>query len=366
MRRPCRPDVEPCALGPDGPHALAEVTDPARAAQISVLFAGGIHDARSAAMVAAFAAPLAERGIRTGVLMGTAYLFTREAVESGSIVPAFQETLLTCTETVTLETGAGHASRAAMSPFAAEFAARRRELEAQGVGAEDMREALESLTLGRLRIASKATERQGDDLLTVPEERQRAEGMYMIGQAAQLRDQVTTIDALHQEIGEGSAALLAAAADQPRPVPARPAAPRPADVAIVGLSAMLPGADDVADYWENLLDGVDAITEIPRHRWDWRLYFDADPTVPDKIYSKWGGFLPDMPFDPMRYGLPPRSIPAIDPLQLMTLELARRCLADAGYDGPDAPRARACAPPSSSAPRAGQGTWARNMPSGPR
>jgi acyl transferase domain-containing protein/NADP-dependent 3-hydroxy acid dehydrogenase YdfG len=316
---------------------LSEVTDPARAAQISVLFAGGIHDARSAAMVAAFAAPLAERGIRVGVLMGTAYLFTKEAVESGSIVPAFQETLLTCTETVTLETGAGHASRAAMSPFAAEFAARRRELEAQGVGAEDMREALESLTLGRLRIASKATERQGDDLLTVPEERQRAEGMYMIGQAAQLRDQVTTIDALHAEIGEGSAALLAAAADQPRPVPARPATPRPADVAIVGLSAMLPGADDVADYWENLLDGVDAITEIPRHRWDWRLYFDADPTVPDKIYSKWGGFLPDMPFDPMRYGLPPRSIPAIDPLQLMTLELARRCLADAGYDGPDAP-----------------------------
>lgn len=316
---------------------LAEVTDPARAAQISVLFAGGIHDARSAAMVAAFAAPLAERGIRTGVLMGTAYLFTKEAVESGSIVPAFQETLLTCTETVTLETGAGHASRAAMSPFAAEFAARRRELEAQGVGAEDMREALESLTLGRLRIASKATERQGDDLLTVPEERQLAEGMYMIGQAAQLRDEVTTIDALHREIGEGSAALLAAAADTPRPVPARPAAPRPADVAIVGLSAMLPGADDVADYWENLLDGVDAITEIPRHRWDWRLYFDADPTVPDKIYSRWGGFLPDMPFDPMRYGLPPRSLPAIDPLQLMTLELARRCLADAGYDGPDAP-----------------------------
>jgi acyl transferase domain-containing protein/NADP-dependent 3-hydroxy acid dehydrogenase YdfG len=316
---------------------LSEVADPARAAQISVLFAGGIHDARSAAMVAAFAAPLAERGIRTGVLMGTAYLFTQEAVDSGSIVPAFQETLLTCTETVTLETGAGHASRAAMSPFAAEFAARRRELEAQGVGAEDMREALESLTLGRLRIASKATERQGDDLLTVPEERQLAEGMYMIGQAAQLRDQVTTIDALHREIAEGSAAILAAAAETPRPVPARPAAPRPADVAIVGLSAMLPGADDVANYWENLLDGVDAITEIPRHRWDWRLYFDADPTVPDKIYSKWGGFLPDMPFDPMRYGLPPRSLPAIDPLQLMTLELARRCLADAGYDGPDAP-----------------------------
>ena len=45
---------------------------------MDVLFAGGVHDARSAAMVAAMAAPLAERGARLGVLMGTAYLFTDE------------------------------------------------------------------------------------------------------------------------------------------------------------------------------------------------------------------------------------------------------------------------------------------------
>ncbi|KKK96609.1 hypothetical protein LCGC14_2661050, partial [marine sediment metagenome] len=44
-------------------------------------------------------------------------------------------------------------------------------------------------------------------------------------------------------------------------------------------------------------------------------------------------FLQDMPFDPMRYGLPPRSIKALDPLQLMTLDLARRCLDDAGMGG---------------------------------
>src|SRR5262249_37561743 len=48
--------------------------------ELSVVFAGGIHDARSAAMVAALAAPLAARGARIGVLMGTAYLFTEEAV----------------------------------------------------------------------------------------------------------------------------------------------------------------------------------------------------------------------------------------------------------------------------------------------
>ena len=315
-------------------HTLLEaVTDPEQAAQISVLFAGGIHDARSAAMVAALAAPLAARGIKVGVLMGTAYLFTAEAVASGGIMPTFQKILLDCAETVTLETGPGHASRAAMSPFAEEFASRRRRLEAEGVGGEDLRAALEELTLGRLRIASKATERRGEVLKPVPVARQKREGMYMIGQAVVLRDSVTTVAELHREIGEGAAALLTAHAAAPAVSPARPATPAPADIAIVGLSALLPGSANADEYWENLLDGVNAITEIPRHRWDWRLYFDADPAAPDKIYSRWGGFLDDLPFDPMRYGIPPRSVPAIDPLQLMTLEVAHRCLADAGYDG---------------------------------
>src|SRR5690606_14080764 len=47
---------------------------------LHLLFAGGIHDARSAAAVAAVGAPLVERGAHLGVLMGTAYLFTKEAV----------------------------------------------------------------------------------------------------------------------------------------------------------------------------------------------------------------------------------------------------------------------------------------------
>ncbi|MHA7875447.1 SDR family NAD(P)-dependent oxidoreductase [Roseivivax sp.] len=314
---------------------LEEVPDKKTAAEISVLFAGGIHDAASAAIVGAFAAPLAARGVKVGVLIGTAYLFTEEAVRDGAIAETFQDTLLACSETVTLETGAGHASRAALTPFAEEFAAKRRALEAAGTGAEDMREELESLTLGRLRIASKATERQGDALREVPVDRQQAEGMYMIGQVAQLRHGLTDIRSLHRGICEEGAARLreiAGTATEDRG-PARPKTPEPADIAIVGMSALLPGARDLREYWENLLDGRAAISEIPAHRWDWRIYFDPDPSVPDKIYSRWGGFIEDMPFDPMAYGIPPRAVKSLDPLQLMTLEVARRCLDDAGLTG---------------------------------
>src|SRR6185295_10767826 len=89
----------------------------------------------------------------------------------------------------------------------------------------------------------------------------------------------------------------------------------PVDVAIAGMGVALPKANSTEEYWANILVNGAAITEIPSHRWDWRLYFDADRNAKDKIYSRWGGFLDDMPFDPTRYGMPPKSIESVDPMQ---------------------------------------------------
>jgi acyl transferase domain-containing protein len=77
---------------------------------------------------------------------------------------------------------------------------------------------------------------------------------------------------------------------------------------------------------------------VPPDRWDWRLYYDADPKAPDKIISKWGGFLPDIAFDPLRYGMPPASLRSIEPAQLLALEVVRTALADAGYADRPFPR----------------------------
>ena len=51
-------------------------------------------------MVAALSAGLAEKGVKVGVLLGTAYLFTKEAVEAGAITARFQQEALACGETV--------------------------------------------------------------------------------------------------------------------------------------------------------------------------------------------------------------------------------------------------------------------------
>jgi acyl transferase domain-containing protein/NAD(P)H-dependent flavin oxidoreductase YrpB (nitropropane dioxygenase family)/NAD(P)-dependent dehydrogenase (short-subunit alcohol dehydrogenase family) len=327
---------------------LLEEVPAAEASSYHVLFAGGIHDARSASVVAGLAAPLAERGVRVGVLLGTAYLFTREAVASGAIVPRFQEEALRCRHTVLVESGPGHAIRCVQNPYTEEFERAKQSLFWEQKSAEEVRQALEELNIGRLRLASKGVKRnplhgqdpQAPRLVDVDAEEQRAQGMYMIGQLAALRDGVTTIADLHHEIAiEGSRRLEAMARAEPVETGATQA-PRPSQIAIIGISCILPKAPNLRAYWDNILAKVYAITEVPKERWDWELYFDADPKAKDKIYSKWGGFIDEVPFDPLEFGIPPTALPSIDPMHLLALKAAREALEDAGYLGRAFDRAR--------------------------
>ena len=312
-------------LGHDDTHRCAS--------QLEVLFAGGIHDERSAAMVSTLAAPLVARGARIGVLMGTAYLFTEEAVTAGAIRSGFQQAALACEHTVLLETAPGHATRCADSPYLRTFTKTRSRLAAAGVPREQLWAELEQLNLGRLRIASKGLRRDGDALVAVDEDIQHQDGMVMLGEVATLRSATTTIETLHAQVTTGAASFLAArvaelgveptVGDEPAHTPDTQA-PRahPLDVAIVGMAGVFPGAEDLASYWANVLAGVDAVTEVPPDRWD------------PAVYSKpaaCGGFLPDIPFDALSYGIPPAALASIEPVQLLALEVAARALRDAGY-----------------------------------
>ncbi len=318
---------------------LVESVPPGDLPDCHVLFAGGVHDAHSAAMVAAMAAPLTDRGVKVGALLGTAYLFTEEAVTTGAITPTFQDETARCTGTVLLETGPGHVTRCADTPFAIGFRQEQQRLIAQGHSAEEIRTQLELLNLGRARVASKGIDRapeHGQDpdapkFVTVAPEDQAAQGMYMLGQAATLHSATLTLAELHHDVSVTGSALLD---ELSRPGSTRPAVSnpgQPCDIAIIGMSCLLPKAPDLGSYWQNILDKVDAIVEVPADRWDWRRYFDPDPNAPDKIYSKWGGFLDKIPFDPVRYGMPPNTLPSIEPLQLLALEAVRAALDDAGY-----------------------------------
>lgn len=109
-------------------------------------------------------------------------------------------------------------------------------------------------------------------------------------------------------------------------------------VAIVGMACVMPGAPDMETYWGNILDGVDSVTEVVPTRWRQDLLFDPDYSPaqrePDEMpmsVSKWGGFIPSVGFDALRWGIPPNSLASIDPAQLMALKAATDALDDAGY-----------------------------------
>src|SRR5262245_7370329 len=99
-------------------------------------------------------------------------------------------------------------------------------------------------------------------------------------------------------------------------------------IAVVGLAALMPGARDTAEFWRNIVTGRDLITEVPPGRWPAEEFYDPDPSTPDTTYSRRGAFLPEVEFDPLAHGLPPSTLAAIDPAQLLGLTVADALLAD--------------------------------------
>jgi len=104
------------------------------------------------------------------------------------------------------------------------------------------------------------------------------------------------------------------------------------EIAIIGLSGRYPQADSLAQFWENLQQGKDCISEIPLERWDHRGHYDPDKNAVGKSYSKWGGFMDGVyDFDPLFFNISPREAELMDPQERLFLQCAYETLEDAGY-----------------------------------
>ncbi|HXH92323.1 MAG TPA: type I polyketide synthase [Thermoanaerobaculia bacterium] len=115
-------------------------------------------------------------------------------------------------------------------------------------------------------------------------------------------------------------------------------------IAIVGMGCRFPGrANDPAAFWELLRSGTDAITEVPRSRWDVDALYDADPDAAGKMYTRHGGFLDGMDgdidqFDAEFFGISPLDAMNMDPQQRLLLEVAWEVFENAGIVPDKAPR----------------------------
>ncbi|NEQ65235.1 MAG: SDR family NAD(P)-dependent oxidoreductase [Symploca sp. SIO2D2] len=103
-------------------------------------------------------------------------------------------------------------------------------------------------------------------------------------------------------------------------------------IAIVGMACRFPGgANDPSTYWRLLHDGIDAIKPVPPERWDVNAYYDPDPKVPGKAYTKEGGFIEGVDqFDPLFFGISPREAVSLDPQHRLLLEVTWEALENSG------------------------------------
>ena len=158
--------------------------------------------------------------------------------------------------------------------------------------------------------------------------------MYMMGQVADAaRPGHVRSAALHDDVAVTSSERLGHLPD-----PALGRRPIPSERPSTSRSSACPAASRRRPISRPTgTTSCASLTPSPRsrrHAGTGANYFDPDPTARDKVYSRWGGFLDDVPFDPVRYGIPPSSLPSIEPLQLLTLEVVRAALDDAGYARP--------------------------------
>jgi amino acid adenylation domain-containing protein len=106
-------------------------------------------------------------------------------------------------------------------------------------------------------------------------------------------------------------------------------------IAIIGMSARYPQAEDLKEYWERLRSGTDCISEIPEERWPMEEFFESLPSAAvsnAKSYCKWGGFLRGIDeFDTNFFRLSPREALSIDPHERLCLQQSWLALEDAGY-----------------------------------
>src|SRR5215217_2696152 len=115
---------------------------------------------------------------------------------------------------------------------------------------------------------------------------------------------------------------------EPEPSVSRRAEP----IAIIGIGCRFPGgANDPAQFWALLKDGVDAITGVPEDRWNVRAFYDPDPAKPGKSYAGEGGFISGVDqFDASFFGMSPREATRADPQQRILMEVAYEAIENAG------------------------------------
>ncbi|SDD50816.1 polyketide synthase PksN [Paenibacillus sp. CF095] len=98
------------------------------------------------------------------------------------------------------------------------------------------------------------------------------------------------------------------------------------DIAIIGMACKLPGAENLEEYWNNLVLGVRTMGDFSFNR-----RRDTDPFIPPDVQYRKGGYLNQVDrFDAPFFRISRREAETMDPMQRLFLETAWEAMEDSG------------------------------------
>jgi len=103
-------------------------------------------------------------------------------------------------------------------------------------------------------------------------------------------------------------------------------------IAVVDIGYRFPGGADTPErFWQNLVEGIDAVARVPADRWDADAFYDPDPQVPGRIVTREGAFIDKVhDIDAQFFGLSAHVARHLDPQQKLLLEVTWEALENAG------------------------------------
>ncbi|MDZ7667477.1 MAG: SDR family oxidoreductase [Desulfotignum sp.] len=341
------------AGGHVGPHStltLAQMVldlkrrSPSLFKNCRVILAGGIYNRETAFMAAMLGAD--------AIQMGTAYLATREIVETGALAPLYQQMILKSPFAGTVVSGrnTGLRVRSLRTPRMEAVLSLEREFAAGHRDETSFRERMEKMAAGSLFIAARGMDRPGETLLD--EKTCLERGQFMSGACAGLIRDIDTLASFHRELAKGALFM-------PQPVvnPMETPLKMPSSaiktnlkrvspdqeirerIAITGMGIVNTLGKSPEEVWAASLDMKSGITQVPPSRWDHALYYDPRPHMPDKTYCRVGAFL-NFPIDRTELGISPHDFRSMTEATRISMWLADRAIRASGILTSDIPRER--------------------------
>jgi malonyl CoA-acyl carrier protein transacylase len=310
-----------------------------------VILAGGIFNRETAFLAAMLGAD--------AIQMGTAYLATREIVETGALAPLYQRMVLESIPGGTTVSGyhSGIWVRSLRTRRVTAILSQERELAAGHLDEASSRTRMEKMAAGSLLTAARGMDRP--DGKPLDEKACLERGQFMSGTCAGLIREVRNLQSFHHELAEGPLLLHQPLVGSIGKIPEKPLSPA-ADrrlkqandhgshhdrIAITGMSILNALGQSPEDVWAACLAMKSGITRVPPSRWDHALFYDPRPQVPDKTYCNVGAFL-DFQVSRNELGIPPHDFRTMTEATRVTMWLADRAIRESGILDSDIPRER--------------------------